>query len=258
MRGGDCNGDGDENRTDKGEPHTETTCGEDGNSQDDHLGYRMQKDRGQRETSCRHSGSNRRERSGFFREFRTGPVDKKARRRMTGGGERSNCVDKIDYSTLSDIDVESFIIWAPKIQERFFSLLRRINSLSFSAGYEKEISLIDSWYYEISHSATSEGVFAIGMQKLCSKMTSVISRLENQVYKAVAKTSKFVFNSLRNLSSSRSRSHRSPVRSAAKSGGDGNSGDDGDSDQGEPPARPVTARIIDVPYRALSDVEVAR
>jgi len=58
-------------------------------------------------------------------------------------------------------------------------------------------------------------------------------------------------------SRSRSRARRSPARSAAKSGGDGGSGEDGDSDQGEPPG-PLSAWTVDILHRLLLDGRCVR
>ena len=46
------------------------------------------------------------------------------------------------------------------------------------------------------------------------------------------------------------RARRSPIRSAAKSGGDDGGGDDGGSDQGEPPKPPQNLRPIQAPLLA--------
>ena len=56
---------------------------------------------------------------------------------------------------------------------------------------------------------------------------------------------------------SRSRARRSPARSAAKSGGDGGSGEDGDSDQGEPPG-PLNTWTVDILHRLLLDGRCVR
>lgn len=53
------------------------------------------------------------------------------------------------------------------------------------------------------------------------------------------------------------RARRSPARSAAKSGGDGGSGEDGDSDQGEPPG-PLNAWTVDILHRLLLDGRCVR
>jgi hypothetical protein len=69
------------------------------------------------------------------------------------------------------------------------------------------------------------------------------SKIYNSVFRSVMARLHRIVTNFFMFPRTSSRSRRSPVRSAAKSGGDDNGGD-GDSDQGEPPRPSYTGRII--------------
>jgi hypothetical protein len=153
-----------------------------------------------------------------------------------------------------------FAAWLKRLDANYAEKLSELGRLSFFAKnttYLKRAKAEKSSLFEL-HKKNGEELVC-GLYKLLQNMGEWITVLQSKISILRQNLKKNIVIVIRSIQGNapRARARRSPARSAAKSGGDGGSGEDGDSDQGEPPG-PLNTWTVDILHRLLLDGRCVR
>lgn len=134
---------------------------------------------------------------------------------------------------------ESLEIWSRHLQANLARKLSELGRLSIFARDRRYLNMAMRWKENVLSLTGDKEEFVCSLydfledvKEWTAILQSKISTLRQTVKKGILAISRWVQTT---LSSSRARSRRSPVRSAAKSSGDGNAGEDSDGSDPEPP-----------------------